>query len=358
MDWDTRWLHVMMKTRITRRLDIIFSITVFVVMMFTMLVLGFIIMFFHQLSLFQTRTPLYIISIVLVSIVIGILFSKYISRSFIQAIEKISEATIQVSEGNFEIHLEEENMIEEIEIMSRHFNLMVKELQKIDTLSHEFINNISHEFKTPVSAIEGYASLLQNPNLDKDKRDKYTKRIVYNTKRLTTLTSNILELSKLDNDKLKTKKTKFQLDEQIREVILSLETQWEEKNIDLLVDLEDVMYLGNENLIVLVWENLISNAIKFVELNGLIDIKLLTDSEHIIVTVEDDGEGIKNTDRIFERFYQEERAHSTPGNGLGLALVHKIVTLENGTIQVESQKNLGTRFTIKLKKGDLNEKIN
>src|SRR5690554_3577394 len=169
----------MKNNRVSRRLDIIFSMVVFVIMTFTMSVLGFIMMFFHKLNLFTTRTPLYIISIVLVSMVIGILFSKYISRSFIRSIEKISAATIEISQGNFDIQLDEKHMIEEIEIMSHNFNLMAKELRKIDTLSHEFINNISHEFKTPVSAIEGYASLIQNPGISKDTKDKYAKRIVY-----------------------------------------------------------------------------------------------------------------------------------------------------------------------------------
>ena len=339
----------MKNNRVSRRLDIIFSIVVFVIMTFTMSVLGFIMMFFHKLNLFTTRTPLYILSIVLVSMVIGILFSKYISRSFIRSIEKISAATIEISQGNFDIQLDEKHMIEEIGIMSHNFNLMAKELRKIDTLSHEFINNISHEFKTPVSAIEGYASLIQNPTISKDTKDKYAKRIVYNTKRLTTLTTNILELSKLDNTNLETKKTLFQLDEQIREVILSLETQWKDKNINLLVDLDDVMYLGNESLTVLVWENLISNAIKFVGEEGLIEVKLKLERDDIVVSVEDNGEGIADTHRIFEKFYQEERSHTTPGNGLGLALVHKIVTLESGLIEVESKKNMGSKFIVRLK---------
>lgn len=271
----------------------------------------------------------------------------------------ISDATKEVAKGNFDVRLNEVHMVEEIEVMSKNFNIMTQELSKIDTLSHEFINNISHEFKTPVSAIEGYATLIQNSQLDEETRKEYRNRILYNTKRLTTLTTNILELSRLEHQNLASQRHVFQLDEQIREVILSFESRWLEKDLDILIDLDDVTYYGAEYMLVHVWENLISNAIKFVEPKGLIDIRLRKDGDTIIFNIKDNGIGIEkeNQERIFQRFFQEESSHSTPGNGLGLSLVSKIVHLEGGEITLKSKKDLGTEINIKLKEHEY-EKIN
>lgn len=339
------------KRKIFRRLDVMFSLIVFMVLIFTVFILGFIMMSIHRLGLVESRTPLYIASILVVSILLGVLFSRYISRSFIRSIQMMTEATKEVAKGNFNVCLSEKHMIEEIEVMSKNFNRMTQELSKIDTLSHEFINNISHEFKTPVSAIEGYATLLQNTTLTEETAKEYRSRILYNTKRLTTLTTNILELSRLEHQNLASQRHLFQLDEQIREVILSQESRWLEKDLDILIDLDDITYYGAEYMLVHVWENLISNAIKFVEPKGLIDIRLKKDNGNIIFNIKDNGIGIeeKNQDRIFERFYQEESAHSTPGNGLGLSLVSKIVYLEGGEITLKSKKDLGTEINVILK---------
>ncbi len=332
-------------------------------MIFTLLAITSAIMFLYHMDIINLRTPLiYLIFIASAGVIMATLLSRYISKNFIKSIETISYASQQVAKGNFNVKLPEEHYIEELETMTQNFNKMIKELDQNEKLSFNFINSVSHEFKTPVSAIEGYATLLQNNNLDDTKRKYYAQRIIHSTKRLTALTTDILVLSGLNHKEDNVVIDEFELDEQIREIILSLENQWSAKEINLLPELEAITFCGNEQLLILVWENLLSNAIKFVDHGGLIDIKLHEDETSVIFTIKDDGIGInsKAQAHIFQEFYQEDTSHNIPGNGLGLSLVHKIVSLHKGTIALYSKKDEGTEITIRLpKQGEKeNEKIN
>lgn len=229
---------------------------------------------------------------------------------------------------------------------------MTKELGKTEIFRSDFINNVSHEFKTPLSAIEGYATLLQNKSLGEEKRVLYATKIIYNTRRLSSLVGNVLELSKLENHKINIEKEEYSLDEQIREIILMFEGEWSQKKLELDIDLDSVDYFGNADLLGQVWQNLISNAIKFVGYSGKIHIRLRRKLKGIRVTVVDNGIGIdkENQERIFEKFYQEDISHSTSGNGLGLAIVKELTDKSNILLEYKSEEGKGSSFLLGINK--------
>jgi signal transduction histidine kinase len=282
--------------------------------------------------------------------VIGSIGSRLIGEQLIRSVEEITRLTREVASGNYEIQLKKDYKIREMNEMMDNFNTMTRQLSSTEILRSDFISNVSHEFKTPLSAIEGYATLLQNPNLTEEQNQVYTANIIRNTRRLSTLTGNILQLSQLDTQEKKLETEVFSLDEQLREAVLLFEGQWSEKNLDLDIDLDPVEIEGNPELLAQVWQNLIGNAIKFGHDCGLLRVRLRQEEPYAVVSVEDDGIGMKEQtrQRIFEKFYQGETSHSAEGNGLGLALVQKIVTLHGGEVTVESQIDNGSVFTVKL----------
>lgn len=228
------------------------------------------------------------------------------------------------------------------------FNAMAQELAGVETLRSDFVSNVSHEFKTPLAAIEGYAALLQNKNLSSEKAQEYLGKIISNAHKLSVLTGNILHLSKLENQQNLLNTQQFGLAEQIRKTILMPESEWSAKNISFDLTLPDVQYCGDAGILFHVWYNLIGNAVKFSEQNGAVRIELRTAPDKISVMIEDHGCGIdeKTLPHIFEKFFQGDTSHSTEGNGLGLALVKRIVTLCRGEKLVRSEPGKGTAFTV------------
>ena len=212
------------------------------------------------------------------------------------------------------------------------------------------LSKASHEFKTPLTAIEGYAMLLQDPALPAAEREEYLNKILFNTHRLSTLVGSILLLSKIESKSLSEQSTTFRLDEQIRQAVVSLETQWTQKNIGFDAVLDPVSVTGCENLLGQVWTNLLSNAIKFSEPGQEISVRLLEQTECVVVSITDHGCGMtpEVQKRVFEKFYQGDSAHATEGNGLGLSLARRIVDLCGGTIEVHSRVGEGTAFIVKL----------
>ena len=228
------------------------------------------------------------------------------------------------------------------------FNLMAHELSATEILQTDFVSNVSHEFKTPISAIEGYSTLLQGgENLDETQRE-YIDKILFNTRRLSSLVGSILLLSKLENQQIPTNRTTFRLDEQIRQSIVALETQWESKMIEFDVELDRIMYLGNETMLRYVWDNLISNAVKFSPIGGEVKLRLTRQGGELVFTIEDRGPGLTEEakNHIFDKFYQADSSHKQEGNGLGLTLAKRIVSIENGKITVENCRSGGCRFTV------------
>ena len=305
--------------------------------------------------LVQQNRGIVFLVIAVVSIFVGTIISNFAGRQPLTAIIAMSNATQEVAKGNFEVTLDESSHIKELRNMAHNFNLMTKELAGTELLRTDFVENVSHEFKTPLSAIEGYATLLQKKNLSDEKKQEYTKKILHNTKRLSTLTSNILLLSRLENQEIGIQKEHFCLDEQIREILLLLEDKWTEKKLELEIDLDAADYYGNKDLLAHVWQNILSNAIRFAPSYGLIRIVLRKETDaagnkYFKVGIADNGIGMDKEviKRIFEKFYQGDSSRSSQGNGLGLALAKRVVVLHNGSIAVSSKEGKGSTFTVTL----------
>ena len=292
-----------------------------------------------------------IIDLACVSLLVGILVTSLLSRYFFNPIKKLGEAMGRVADGDFTVVLKSKNNTKEIQEIYTGFNLMTHELRATEILQTDFMSSASHEFKTPVSAIDGYAALLRSCDDLTEEHREYIEKIQFNTKRLSSLTGSILLLSKLENQQIPTNQSKFLVDEQIRQSIVALESQWEKKDIDLDVDLCDAEYRGNELLMRHVWDNLISNAIKFSPEGSTVKIELTKRFGKIAFAVEDEGPGIpeESMRHIFDKFYQADSVHKQEGSGLGLALVERILKLEKGTVKVENMESGGCRFTVTLR---------
>ena len=284
-------------------------------------------------------------------LLIGILVTSQLSKYFFNPIKKLRGAMDKVAEGDFSVRLEDKSSSKEIMEIYTGFNLMAHELSSTEILQTDFVSNVSHEFKTPINAIEGYSTLLQDgENLSDDQRE-YVDKILLNTRRLSSLVGSILLLSKLENQQIPTNQKEYRLDEQIRQSLVALETAWEQKDIELDVELDRVSYLGNEPMMRHVWDNLISNAIKFSPHGGTVKLQLAKKARKLIFTIEDQGPGISEEARkhIFDKFYQADNSHKQEGNGLGLALVKRILTIEKGQITAENIPEGGCRFTVTLR---------
>lgn len=291
-------------------------------------------------------------SLVLVSLVASGLMSVFIGRRILTPMLKLSNASKEVAHGNFTVSVSDSSKLEEVQTTFRNFNAMVQELNSITTLSNDFIANVSHEFKTPLTAVEGYAMLLQDKELSDAEREEYLDKILYNTHRLSTLVENILILSKLESGPLPEQYTDFRLDEQLRQAVVILEPEWAKKDLSFDVQLDEVTFHGCESLLSHVWTNLLSNAVKFSAPGQEISLRLLEQTTCVVATVTDRGCGMDEATarRSFEKFYQGDTSRRADGNGLGLALVKRIVELSDGVIEVDSAPNQGSTFRVVLPK--------
>lgn len=270
-------------------------------------------------------------------------------KNIFKPIEQINEATKKVALGEYDIELESKRE-DEIGELTNNFNKMTHGLKSTENLQKEFINNVSHEIKTPVSSIEGFAKFLKDKNLAQEEREEYANIIIEEAKRLENLTGKILKLSKLNNQEIITNKQEIEVAEQIRKAISLLEPKWSKKDIKINVSLEEKIFLGDEDLIFQVWVNIIDNAIKFSNEGGSIDIKVYEKDGNINVEIKDRGIGMKEEEleKVYDRFYQIDRSHSKEGSGLGLAIVKRIVELSEGKIEIKSKENKGTTVIVKL----------
>lgn len=289
----------------------------------------------------------------LIGIVAGVITLIFVSKVIARPIVCLNEAMKKVSEGDFTPKLDSSvSGIREIRESYESFNRMTKELASTEILQTDFVSNVSHEFKTPISAIEGYTMLLQDTVVS-DEQSEYVEKILYNTERLSELVGSILLLSKLENKGIQNRFEFFCLDEQIRKAIVSLEQKWTAKNIEFDVEMETVVYRGNEILLYHVFANLIDNAIKFNRENGKITIRLGNRDSKVVFSVSDEGTGVGENaiNHIFDKFYQANNSHSGEGNGLGLALVRQIVDIHKGNVSVQNNESgVGCTFTVTLPK--------
>ena len=238
--------------------------------------------------------------------------------------------------------------IQELDSLFNDMRTMAGELSSVETLRSDFVSTVSHEFKTPLASIEGYATLLQNPDLTEADRQDCTDKILSGTRRLSTLVSNVLMLSRLERRKVTPEYVDYRLDDQIMQVLLEQEPAWNQKNIDFDLNLNDVPYHGAEALLYHVWSNLIGNAVKYSPEGGQVAISLATENSAVIFRIEDHGPGISEKDlkHIFEKFYQADTAHKKDGNGLGLAQVKQILDLLGGSVSADSDGTSGSTFTV------------
>lgn len=281
------------------------------------------------------------------SIIVGVSLSIVTNIILLRPIVNLSRGMKQVASGDFSIRMAESSSIREVRECCASFNRMAKELETTETLQTDFVANVSHEFKTPINAIEGYATLLQGGSKNEIEQ-AYVDRILLNTSRLSTLVGNILLLSKVSNHGIPLARNRYRVDEQIRQAILLLEPRWSEKDVDFDVDMDEVTWSGPENLMHHVWNNLIGNAIKFGPKGGLIKVGLKETDNRLVFFVEDEGSGIPEAEmeRIFQKFYQLDSSHKQEGNGLGLALVKQIVDTIGGSIEVSNLPGHGCRFDV------------
>ena len=285
-------------------------------------------------------------------IMVTISIARYINWN--RPMNLLGEAARRIAHGDFSVRIDplrKDGKKDFLEVMFDDFNTMARELESIETLKTDFIANVSHEIKTPLSVIYGYAAALKTETLTNEKRNEYINTIWEASNKLTSLVANILKLNKLENQEIVPLAHPYNLSEQIRRCILSFESFWDQKNITMNADLDEVSVNYDEHLLEIVWNNLISNAIKFSLEGGKIFIGLKRQDNYILVTVTDTGIGIDEAakKRIFEKFYQGDTSHSQEGNGLGLALVKRITDMIDADITAESEKGHGTTFTIMLK---------
>ncbi len=233
------------------------------------------------------------------------------------------------------------------------FNKMAEELGSVETLRTDFIANVSHEMKTPLAVMQNYGTLLQTPDLTEEERIEYAKGVAEGSRRLTDMMTNILKLNRLENQKIYPKTSEFDLGEQICECLLQYEDVWERANIEIETDIaDDVKIKGDAELLNHVWNNLFSNAFKFTSAGGTVFVTMAATNHHAIVKVRDTGCGMTPEvgTHIFEKFYQGDTSHSTQGNGLGLALVKRVIDILQGEISVESVVGKGTTFTVRIRR--------
>ena len=328
-----------------------FFILIAVIMQMAILVYDFITKKTSNISLIAV---LILIEIIILSTICTIF--DWIRRKIMveRPTQKIVDATAKIAEGDFSTRLEiahEYGKYNQYDLIMENLNKMAVELQKNEVLKTDFISNVSHEIKTPLAVIQNYANLLQDESLDNQTRKSYSKTLITASKRITDLITNILKLNKLENQQIQEKHEAFNLTEALSDSVIEFETIIEKKKLELNCDFDDVVIYSSKSLLDIVWNNLISNAIKFTPDGGKIDITLKRKNKNVEIKVADTGCGMTSETgaKIFEKFYQGDTSHSTQGNGLGLALVKKVIDILGGEIAVQSQVDKGSTFTIFLK---------
>lgn len=332
------------------RLSLLFAAMVFVIMLSTM-TLGFFGTYFlvdHGIvtGVKIERLPLFLFCII--SILIGTLLAAVFSRLPLKPLREIMAAVDKIADGDYSARIDLKGT-EDFKTLSQKFNHMAEEIGSVEMLRSDFVNNFSHEFKTPIVSIRGFAKALKWDDLAPEEREEYLDIIISESERLSDLAANVLYLSKIETQTILTDKTKFNVSEQIRLVIALLDQKFLEKHIEIIFDCREFFIRGNQEMLKQVWINLLDNAIKFSPENGTVTIQIHQAQEHLVFRILDQGCGMSQETmaHIFDKFYQGDISHSTSGNGLGLAIVKKIVELHGGTVSVSSSGS-GSTFEIKL----------
>lgn len=298
----------------------------------------------------RSTTLLWPILILTVSAIVGVVLAILIFRWYLEPLSRLMQATRAVAAGDYSVRVELRGAGREVAEYIRSFNKMAEELSSVELLRSDFVNTFSHEFKTPLISIRGFAKLLQSKDLTAEQRQTYTDTIVRQSERLAAMSTHILQLTQYENTEIVSGKTVYSLDEQLRRCIHQQERGWLQKNLTVEGDLDTVDYYGNEELVEHIWSNLISNAIRFTPAGGQITVVLRQTGEEITVSVSDTGIGMdEETQRhIFDKFYRAEPYPDSRGNGLGLSIVRRAVELCGGRVEVFSAPGKGSTFTVTL----------
>ena len=288
-----------------------------------------------------------IIILIITQLIISWLMTIIIGNPVIRGMNDMEKVIDEVSNGNYKARVKETKILKEIK---HNFNKMISELDSVEILRSDFVNNFSHELKTPIVSIKGYAEELKKDDLTEEEKEKYLDVIIEESNRLSSLSTNILNLSKIEKQEIVSNKNKINIGEQIRKVILMEYKKIEKNNLEIDVDIDDCYSIVNEDLMEQVWINLIENAIKFNKKNGKIFVKVKKVNDKITISIKDTGVGIDEDkiNRIYDKFYTTSEKNGKYGNGLGLALTKKILNLHNGSIEANSKLNKGTEFIILL----------
>ena len=297
------------------------------------------------------------LNVVLISLIFTVIDTIRRKLTVERPVKQILASAEKIVQGDFSVRVKPQSKFGSDNTFNRViecFNKMAEELGSVETLRTDFIANVSHEMKTPLSVMQNYGTLLQAPDLTDEKRMEYAKGVTDSSRRMADMMTNILKLNRLENQQIYPEVSEFDLGEQLCECLLQYENVWEKAEIEIDTDIaEGVIVKADSELLCLVWSNLFSNAFKFTEPGGKVSVSLSATEHHAIVKVADTGCGMTAEvgAHIFEKFYQGDTSHATRGNGLGLALVKKVVDIMQGEISVESAVGRGTTFTVKIGRG-------
>ena len=295
-------------------------------------------------------------NVALLSLIFTIIDSLRRKFTVERPVKRIADAAERIVQGDFSVRVKPQSRFGTDETFNQVidcFNKMAEELSSVETLRTDFIANVSHEMKTPLAVMQNYGTLLQAPDLSEEKRMEYAKGVTDGARRMADMMTNILKLNRLENQQIYPQITEFDLGEQLCECLLQYESVWEKADIEIETDIaEDVKVRADAELLGHVWNNLFSNAFKFTPSGGTVTVSLSTTDNYAVVKVQDTGCGMTPDvgAHIFEKFYQGDTSHSVQGNGLGLALVKRVIDIMQGEISVESVVGKGSIFTVKIRR--------
>ncbi len=337
--------------KLTIHLAILFALMMFSIMLATgFLVMGVMLLLYELgvLSLHGAlQLPLVIFA--LTSLIVGTMIAFVFCRRPLSPLQEVMDATDKIAAGDYSVRIDPRG-IEDFRLLGEKFNNMASELQSVEMLRSDFVNNFSHEFKTPIVSIRGYAKALKWEELSDEERNEYLDIIISESERLSELSNNVLYLSKIENQTIMTDVERINVTEQIRRVVALLYEKLAAKNLSVSFDADEEYVNANDELLKEVWINLLDNAVKFSPENGNIEISVKKDDGYLSITVSDEGPGISDEAKkhVFEKFYQGENSHSVKGNGLGLSIAGRIVELHGGKIEIGSPQK-GSQFIVRLK---------
>ena len=340
-----------------KSLTLLLSVVVIGYLLITTVLVGvavFLLVRLEVLSGENQTAPMLILILVLANIVVGTVVTFFLIRIPMKPVNLLIDQMNRLASGDYKARIRFGRILSNHATMTEladSFNKLAQELESTEMLRSDFINNFSHEFKTPIVSIAGFAKLLKRGNLTKEQQAEYLDVIEAESLRLSYMATNVLNLTKVENQTILTDVSAFNLSEQLRSSILLLANKWESKNQDFQLYFGEHEIHANEELLKQVWINLIENAIKFSPEGGIIEIEVKEGADTLTVSVRNGGVEIspENQKKIFNKFYQVDESHATEGNGVGLAIVKRVVQLHSGTVSVTSQDGMNT-FTVVLPK--------